>query len=516
MTSDVPGELKRRLSQLWESVLGTEHITSDDNFFMIGGDSLSALELCTVINETFKTEIGLTALYRYQTVTEIAALIAELADTASPDPMESFVSTRSRASLSWQQEVRLRRHDNRTAAVYNQATLFSLPNSLSTNDVLERFRAITAQHDVLRVIEISLADGGYAVYSEVVEPPVSFASTGSEDEMAELIEQFSSCPFDLPENLLWRAAVIDHPDSAGRPAISVLALFNHLISDARSLTIFERYVTGMEASALPQPGPQYREWVEWQRRHFPLADSPSSNDGSPMHNFWRRHLGGTRADRPVELPFCRHSTDPLSGTNQLIVMDLQTSAEQLRVAAGRSRSSPFLLTIASVIASVAEAGSTTDVTIKVVSSGRLPMYRHTLGFFADFVPLRVRHPALYRAGNALTASAAAWLDTLDFQAAPWEYILTRCAPTGTPAHVPSAQVQFNFVPHDNSKLWERVTTGSSTQPGLAAGLHVIVFPGSPGKYRLACRFDPVRFASDDVRNFLGRIVAKLSDLVGEG
>lgn len=69
---DIGNETEEQLARLWEEALKVGRVELTDDFFTLGGDSLSATRLITSINARFKTEIVLEDLLRAPTVARMA------------------------------------------------------------------------------------------------------------------------------------------------------------------------------------------------------------------------------------------------------------------------------------------------------------------------------------------------------------------------------------------------------------------------------------------------------------
>ena len=52
-------------------------MSSTDNFFLMGGNSIKALQLINKINEKFHTQLSISDIFKYNTVPQIARLIRE-------------------------------------------------------------------------------------------------------------------------------------------------------------------------------------------------------------------------------------------------------------------------------------------------------------------------------------------------------------------------------------------------------------------------------------------------------
>lgn len=66
------GRLEETLADLWKGVLGLERVGSKDNFFAIGGNSLSSLQILNRVNETFGVEVSLREFFGAPTVEGLA------------------------------------------------------------------------------------------------------------------------------------------------------------------------------------------------------------------------------------------------------------------------------------------------------------------------------------------------------------------------------------------------------------------------------------------------------------
>jgi len=66
--------LERQLIGIWQTVLAVGAISMTDNFFDLGGNSLSAMYLLTHVNKAFGDKLPLAALYQAPTVEEFAKL----------------------------------------------------------------------------------------------------------------------------------------------------------------------------------------------------------------------------------------------------------------------------------------------------------------------------------------------------------------------------------------------------------------------------------------------------------
>ncbi|MDF3021818.1 MAG: amino acid adenylation domain protein [Steroidobacteraceae bacterium] len=77
-------ETERQIAKLWREVLAVEQISVTDNFFLLGGDSLRAVQVALGIRMSLGVELGADALHRAPTLEALALAITERSDEA-PD-----------------------------------------------------------------------------------------------------------------------------------------------------------------------------------------------------------------------------------------------------------------------------------------------------------------------------------------------------------------------------------------------------------------------------------------------
>ena len=74
-TEQEPTPLEAELQAVWAATLGLDHVGLNDNFFLLGGDSLQAVELFCRIEETLNRRLPRSALLEGDTVAAMARQI---------------------------------------------------------------------------------------------------------------------------------------------------------------------------------------------------------------------------------------------------------------------------------------------------------------------------------------------------------------------------------------------------------------------------------------------------------
>jgi thioesterase domain-containing protein/acyl carrier protein len=87
---------ERRLADIWEQALGKEVRSTTDDFFDLGGHSLTAVRVLTHIEKVFGAALPLTTLFRARTLGQMAR---EIRDEAAKKPLPTLIPIREGGSL---------------------------------------------------------------------------------------------------------------------------------------------------------------------------------------------------------------------------------------------------------------------------------------------------------------------------------------------------------------------------------------------------------------------------------
>ena len=87
--SRAPTELEAHLSTLWAKALGLDHVGLDDDFFLLGGDSLQAVELFLGVEKAFGQRLPRSVLFEAGTVSEMARRIEAAVPSSCLVPMQT-------------------------------------------------------------------------------------------------------------------------------------------------------------------------------------------------------------------------------------------------------------------------------------------------------------------------------------------------------------------------------------------------------------------------------------------
>src|SRR5690349_18479146 len=77
-------ELELAVATMWQEVLGVKEVGRDDNFFDLGGHSLTAARITSRIVERFGVELPISAIFERPTVAELCSSLQETIAAKKP------------------------------------------------------------------------------------------------------------------------------------------------------------------------------------------------------------------------------------------------------------------------------------------------------------------------------------------------------------------------------------------------------------------------------------------------
>lgn len=292
-------DFERQVCEVFASALGLETVGIDDDFFSLGGHSLTAIRLVNALRSELGVELAVRSVFESPTVAQLAVLAAGAGSGAS-----STLGRRERPDLVpvsfAQRRMWILDQLGVDGGAYNVPISWRVPASVDVAALAAAVQDVVLRHEALRTVFHSVHGEPY----QVVVPPrdvdvLVHRQTVSADEVTELVAQASRYSFDLEHEIPVRVSVFEL-DNAGETHTVVLLLIHHIATDEWST----RALLGdlMSAYALRQLGQapdwvplpvQYADYTLWQREILGERDDPQSL-AAAQEIYWRKNLEDCR------------------------------------------------------------------------------------------------------------------------------------------------------------------------------------------------------------------------------
>ncbi len=384
------------LVTLWADSLGSETVATSDNFFALGGHSLTATRLVAGVRETLAVELTLGELYAHPSVAALARYLAprlalRLAAADDDGPVLEPVARHDAWPLSFAQRSLWFHHQLHPASgLYNLPFALDLTGTLDRDALARALGALVARHEPLRTRFPEVDDQP----RQAVEPrmegafPIAFddlSTHGTAERNAALVrmtETEAATPFDLMTGPVLRARLIRLDARRHRFLLTV----HHIAFDGWSVEILLRELdTFYRGDALADPRLQYVDFAAWQVRRL-APDDPVGALARGL-DFWRRHLDDvpTTLDLAPDRP---RPTSPLLAGDTIAFHVDAASMASVRQLARDEGATPFVVLLAGYQILLHRRCRQQHFVVGTPSSGRNhPATQSMIGFFVNLTPL---------------------------------------------------------------------------------------------------------------------------------
>ncbi|MCU0289013.1 MAG: condensation domain-containing protein, partial [Acidobacteria bacterium] len=143
-TDAAPGsEMEKKLVEIWQNVLGRETIGINENFFLIGGDSIKSIQILSRINQAgYKIEMK--ELFEYPTIAKLAPKIKPFANTSEQITITGRVPLTPVQAWFFEKFHTAIHH-------FNQSVMFYARDGFDERTINAVFTKIQGHHDALRM-----------------------------------------------------------------------------------------------------------------------------------------------------------------------------------------------------------------------------------------------------------------------------------------------------------------------------------------------------------------------------
>jgi len=393
------GPVETAVAAIWAEVLGCGPVGAHDNFFDLGGDSLTASRVLTRLRSVLGVELSPSAPFREPTLAGLAAAVAAarrariVALAASEYPGEDETA----ASLGQENVYFLDRWRPGTPT-YNVPLALDLSGPVDVGALAASLDEIERRHETLRAT-FTAVDGLPRLR---VAPPRGLPLTvfdlrglppaARRPESERRLAHEARRPIDLAAGPLARAhlARLDDGESV------LLLAMHHIVTDDWSHQVLLRELSalyqacratdgrrGPVASPLARLPFTYRDFVAWQRRHL------SAEAIQELLGWWRPRLQDAPAS--LELPADRPRPAQWSSRGARCSLDLPPSlAARVEALGRRHGATTFMVLLAVFAAWLFRHTGQRDVVVGTPIANRTRReIEDLIGYFLNSLVLRI-------------------------------------------------------------------------------------------------------------------------------
>ncbi|MFI2336003.1 amino acid adenylation domain-containing protein [Nocardia rhamnosiphila] len=434
------GRVETVVAGVFADLLDVERVGGADDFFALGGNSLTAIRAVARINEALSAELVVRVLFEAPTVAALAARVVPGVVPQVERPALARVDRPERIPLSPRQ-YRLWPGDRLVpdSAVHNIPLAIGLDGALDTSALRYALSDVLERHEVLRTRYPGGPDG--LPYQEIL--PVAQALRGglesetTEDALGRIGELLAS-GFDVTTQVPLRGLLL----TTG-PDRHVLALVVHRIAaDPASLaplardlmTAYLARVGGESPRWSPLPV-QYADYAIWQGAVLG-ADADENSVAAAQSAHWRDRLRGATGEPELPLDRPRPAMPSMRGGTTGFAVPAEVHEGLDRLARDRG-ATLFMVLHAAVSVLLHQLTGAEDLVVGTPVAGRGERALDELvGMFANTLALRTRVAADRPFAELLDETRETGLAAFDNADIPFEQVVQVAAPERATARNP--------------------------------------------------------------------------------
>ncbi|WPO72611.1 non-ribosomal peptide synthetase [Streptomyces sp. KN37] len=455
------GAQEELLCAVFAEVLGLERIGADDDFFALGGHSLSAIRVANRLRSALGVDVPVRALFDARTAQALARTLPEASGapagppTASGTrrpPLRALPHRPTAVPLSYAQERLwfLNRMDG-ASGTYNIPLVVRLRGPLDPAAMTEAVRDVVARHESLRTV-FAEADGLPAQLllsreeADEAGARLEHVHLPGESALAAVLAAEAAHPFDLSSQAPVRARLL----TLGADSHVLALTVHHIAADGWSLGPLARDLTSAYRARLTGTAPrweplpvQYADHALWQRELLGAKSDPDSLLAKELAH-WREALAGLPEELDLPTDFPRPARAGHRGRSVACTVPATTHA-RLADLARRTTASLFMTVHAGLAALLTRLGAGTDIPLGSPVAGRTDeAVRDLVGFFVNTLVLRADTSGDPTFTHLLSRVRESDLTAYAHAELPFEHLVEELNPARSLARHPLFQVMLAF------------------------------------------------------------------------
>jgi amino acid adenylation domain-containing protein len=435
------------ITQIWEDVLGTRPIGTEDNFFTLGGHSLLATQAVVRMNSAFRLDIPLRLLFENSSVAELAPKIEELVSggaSKETPPLERVPRDGFLPLSHAQQRLWFLQQLDPGASIYNVPAAVRIQGALDPTALERAFSEVVRRHEALRT-RFTLREGEP---QQIIEEAAEFriqtvglteVPPGDRETQAKLLaREEAKLPFNLETGPLLRVKLLslDEADHV------LLLTMHHIVCDGWSIGVLLRELSVLyaafcegQSSSLPELAIQYADYSVWQRNWL---------NGGMMEQqleYWRKQLAGVE---PLELPTDRPrpTVETWNGARMKVELP-QELAHQIGSMARANTATLYMALLAGFQVLLQRySGQENFATGSPIAGRRRTETEALIGFFVNTLVLRSGVSGEINFSGLLQKIKEITLEAHTHQDVPFEKLVQDLQPGRNPGRSPLFQAVF--------------------------------------------------------------------------
>ncbi|WP_298737349.1 non-ribosomal peptide synthetase [uncultured Chitinophaga sp.] len=419
---------EQQLANIWQDILGKEKVGIYDNFFDLGGHSLTAIRLASQLQRAFHVKVDLRDIFSKKRLADQAKLIqvAAKADFVAIAPAPSMADY---PLSSAQRRLWVLSQFEQGSVAYNIPGVYNFEGALDNAALSFAFRHLIQRHESLRTV---FRQNDQGEPRQIILPADTAAATfqinykdfqEKRDQQALLHRHIQNDlwePFDLGKGPLIRATLFQV--ATNRWIFTYV--MHHICSDGWSMEILIRELLLLYNAYLKGEQPilaaltiQYKDFACWQR------DQLQGEQLQLHRNYWIKQLEGPLPVLELPLDKSRPAVKTYNGSSIYRGLPARLTAELKKICREQD-ATLFMGLLAAVSTLIHHYSGQQDIIIGSPVAGRQHAdLDNQIGFYLNTLALRMRLNQQSSFTELLQQARQLTLDAYQHQVYPFDQLI---------------------------------------------------------------------------------------------
>ncbi len=444
-------QVEEKIKNIWSQVLLNNSLDVKDNFFAIGGHSLLAIEVATLLQAEFKSSFTIKDIFENPTILDLSHKIG----LGLQGPQNNLPALVANALTS----VNVSHNQMQVwylEEMHPQTLMHNLPASIRIRSKIDRvalektLHFIIERHPSLRTAIV--VEEGIPVQKildkslPVFRPSLELIKT-SEERILDLLNREAQVSFDKTQPPLLKAKLYE----LGPEDFVFFFMVHHAVWDGWSFdiffeelnTVYSAYVKNEVPSFIKNPDITYADYSSW------LHNLITEKVLNKQISYWEEKLKGPLPILDLPLDYKR----PLSISHEGATLPFTLSSERalaLRKYAKNNNSSLFNVFLTAFKVNLARYSGLNDIIVGLPVRGRnQPEIMQTIGYFVNTVALRTQINLNQSFEDNLKQVSNTCMEAFDNQLVPFQIVLNKIDYPRDATRTPIFQTFFSYQDVNN-------------------------------------------------------------------
>lgn len=412
---DSRNEVDNKLINILETLLNVSNISIADSFFDLGGDSLTAINLCSKIYNEFDVQLYIQDIFEARTICNISDLISKnniRQDKNIPvyTPAEFYPASYAQSRIYFSSKL-----SGNNSTLYNITGGLIFEQRPDVSKLENAFNEIFKNQSSLRTY-FQLKDGSLV---QKIKDNITFDLDVSnqvinESEIETIFNDFNT-PFDLEKPPLFKAKLLYLDDERALLMIST----HHIICDGTSLNILiNQLEKAYNSGSTCDLHIEYKDFTLWENNLFESGKLQEAED------YWANQF----TDIPPNLQLkyeSRNSSRSFSGDKFLSRIN-SLKAKKIEQTASNLGVTPFMLLLSVYYILLYKYTMQEDIVVGTpIINRNSPELDNLIGMFVNTLPLRTSFSSNLNFAELLDIVKNNCLSSYKYQNYPLDKLLSK-------------------------------------------------------------------------------------------